>query len=513
MNTAIVIDPGLADGNGHHRAVVVGWVEAAHASGFDTRVLGSVRGTLDAIDIIPVEKVLSTWPYAAIPPERPSAQRLLRGLQRRFRDEVARPLREADADDILILAHATQFALNGIAAWAAGRAPERRPRLAVWLNTAPQHDEFTAACGSTAALAAAFDRLRALFGDRATFLVSEPDYVERYQDLQCGPFEWLPFLALRRELQPAAPRVADDRVPHVAVVGHFGRRKGVQFVAEIMRRIAAHDIAVRWTIAGSLFETAPLDLDDLARAAKAHGDAEVVIEPEGLDDYDDRLRAANLVLLPYSPDHYALRGSGVAQEAELLGIPYVAPRVTFSEAAAKAGAARTFDAWTADSIAATLADALRDLPQLSCNARSFAQQQSAAVKDARRDVLLRVFGSSASPAMPPPAAGDLPQPALPGVDIIVTLHNYARFLRRCLASVTQQTYPNWRCVVVDDGSTDIDNNSLRALVASFGPRFSLASHVLAEGQIRAVATGLSLGSNPFVVMLDADDRLEPRALD
>lgn len=105
------------------------------------------------------------------------------------------------------------------------------------------------------------------------------------------------------------------------------------------------------------------------------------------------------------------------------------------------------------------------------------------------------------------------EPALPGVDIIVTLHNYARFLPGCLASVAQQSYPDWRCVVVDDGSTDIAPDALHALVQDFGPHFSLARHDRALGQIPAIATGLSLGSNPFVVMLDADDRLEPEALD
>lgn len=102
---------------------------------------------------------------------------------------------------------------------------------------------------------------------------------------------------------------------------------------------------------------------------------------------------------------------------------------------------------------------------------------------------------------------------LPGVDIIVPLHNYARFLPACLASVAAQTYPHWRCIVVDDGSTDIKTEALRTLVAGYGERFSLAVHAQCEGQIKAVATGLSLGSSPFVVALDADDRLVPQALD
>lgn len=141
--------------------------------------------------------------------------------------------------------------------------------------------------------------------------------------------------------------------------------------------------------------------------------------------------------------------------------------------------------------------------------RREAAPDDVAVHALRLEVLAPLFTEEPAPEAPAAAT----EPALPGVDIVVTLHDYARFLHDCLASVARQSYPHWRCVVVDDGSSDIAFHALRALVQSFGPRFSLARHDHAEGQGHAIATGLSLGSNPFVVMLDADDRLEPDALD
>lgn len=43
---------------------------------------------------------------------------------------------------------------------------------------------------------------------------------------------------------------------------------------------------------------------------------------------------------------------------------------------------------------------------------------------------------------------------MPKVSILTLSYNKGPFLAECLESVLAQTYPDWECIVVDDGSTD-----------------------------------------------------------
>ena len=40
------------------------------------------------------------------------------------------------------------------------------------------------------------------------------------------------------------------------------------------------------------------------------------------------------------------------------------------------------------------------------------------------------------------------------ISVIVPCYNQEAFLDESLASVANQTYTNWECIIVDDGSTD-----------------------------------------------------------
>jgi glycosyltransferase involved in cell wall biosynthesis len=98
-----------------------------------------------------------------------------------------------------------------------------------------------------------------------------------------------------------------------------------------------------------------------------------------------------------------------------------------------------------------------------------------------------------------------PQRAAATVGIVVTTYNHAHYLAQALESVCAQTRPVDAIVVVDDGSSDDP-----AAVAARFPNIRLLAQEN-RGLAAARNAGLAAIDTTYVVFLDADDRLEPRA--
>ena len=97
------------------------------------------------------------------------------------------------------------------------------------------------------------------------------------------------------------------------------------------------------------------------------------------------------------------------------------------------------------------------------------------------------------------------------VSILVPVYNPGPYLARCLDSVLAQSLPFWECLLVDDGSLD-GSGALCDEYAEKDSRFRVI-HQANAGASAARNAGLSAASAPFVLMLDADDCLDPKALE
>ena len=95
----------------------------------------------------------------------------------------------------------------------------------------------------------------------------------------------------------------------------------------------------------------------------------------------------------------------------------------------------------------------------------------------------------------------------PSVSVAIACYKHAHFLADAIESVLAQTSPAVEIVVVDDGSPDDTRE-----VAS---RYPDVMYVRQENMGLAAArnTGIRSTSSPFLVFLDADDRLLPNALE
>jgi hypothetical protein len=95
------------------------------------------------------------------------------------------------------------------------------------------------------------------------------------------------------------------------------------------------------------------------------------------------------------------------------------------------------------------------------------------------------------------------------ITIIMPLFNKAAEVRRAIASVQRQTLPEWRLLVVDDGSTDAGPAIVRAIS---DPRIELRQQ-RNQGVSAARNAALGLATTPLVAFLDADDEWDDGMLE
>ncbi len=96
------------------------------------------------------------------------------------------------------------------------------------------------------------------------------------------------------------------------------------------------------------------------------------------------------------------------------------------------------------------------------------------------------------------------------ISIIIPVYNAELALERCLQSVLRQTYTDWECILVDDGSKDSSGNICDSY-ASRDSRFRVI-HKQNGGVSAARNTGLDAVKGDWITFSDSDDELTPNAL-
>jgi peptidoglycan/xylan/chitin deacetylase (PgdA/CDA1 family)/glycosyltransferase involved in cell wall biosynthesis/MoaA/NifB/PqqE/SkfB family radical SAM enzyme len=101
-------------------------------------------------------------------------------------------------------------------------------------------------------------------------------------------------------------------------------------------------------------------------------------------------------------------------------------------------------------------------------------------------------------------------PDLPDIAVVIACHDLGRTLEDALDSVLAQTRPADEIVVVDDGSTDVLTRQVLARLRR--PRTWVLERP--HGGVAATRNhGVSVTTAPYVLLLDGDDLLAPRALE
>lgn len=98
------------------------------------------------------------------------------------------------------------------------------------------------------------------------------------------------------------------------------------------------------------------------------------------------------------------------------------------------------------------------------------------------------------------------------VAIVVPCHGYAQYLGEAVRSAAEQTWQQLRIIIVDDGSPDATADVAAELIAAYPQRRIALLRQANRGLGAARNAGIRATSSPFVLPLDADDRLRPDAV-
>ncbi len=99
----------------------------------------------------------------------------------------------------------------------------------------------------------------------------------------------------------------------------------------------------------------------------------------------------------------------------------------------------------------------------------------------------------------------------PKISIVMPVYNVEKYLRECLDSVQAQTFKDWECICVDDGSTDASPAILEEYAAK-DDRFRVIRREHSNaGAARNV--GMDMARGKYLSFLDSDDVFAPKMLD
>lgn len=100
---------------------------------------------------------------------------------------------------------------------------------------------------------------------------------------------------------------------------------------------------------------------------------------------------------------------------------------------------------------------------------------------------------------------------MPKISIIVPVYKVEQYIRECLDSIKNQTFTDWECLLIDDGSPD-NSGKICDVYAQADARFRVF-HVENGGVSRARNIGLDNMMGEWVMFVDSDDAIAHNTLE
>ena len=94
----------------------------------------------------------------------------------------------------------------------------------------------------------------------------------------------------------------------------------------------------------------------------------------------------------------------------------------------------------------------------------------------------------------------------PIISVIITMHNQAHCLHKCIKSIQNQSIKNIEILIVDDCSTDNTTDIIQQFQQT-DPRIILYAHDINEGTIKSRSDGIRKAKGEYILVIDGDDAL------
>ena len=98
----------------------------------------------------------------------------------------------------------------------------------------------------------------------------------------------------------------------------------------------------------------------------------------------------------------------------------------------------------------------------------------------------------------------------PKISIIIPIWNTEKYLRKCLASVVNQTYTNLEIICINNGSTDSCADIIKEFAANDKRIKTIYQEHTSLGEARN--RGLDSATGDYITFVDSDDWLDTEAL-
>ena len=94
----------------------------------------------------------------------------------------------------------------------------------------------------------------------------------------------------------------------------------------------------------------------------------------------------------------------------------------------------------------------------------------------------------------------------PRISVVMPVHNEERSVREAVRSILEQSFGDFECIIVDDGSTDATASILASLN---DPRLRVLRNAHCQGIQRALRRGMEAARGEFIARQDGDDISAP----